>query len=217
LVKASVIKDPFFPDSAFFCCFFCFFLENSTITKILFWNDGKETIRLDDIAQEDPLEINVAEDARILDIRAIQRKPPTNGFEVNLSDDQLSATLGFDYIDKDEGAVIQVIHTGRSGKEISLRGRVAGAGNPNYRGFTEATMPSFIRLLFRNISINQYRRLIVASLILAGVFLSIFFFVRSNKSDIFFPLSIMALYLGMTIPYLRKKFPDSFDAFWEEL
>ncbi|MGD2072097.1 MAG: hypothetical protein PVG65_01220 [Candidatus Thorarchaeota archaeon] len=150
-------------------------IENFTITKVLFWNDGKETIHLDDIAQEDPLEIFIADDARILDIRVIQRKPLTNGFEVNLSDDQSSAMLGFDYIDKDEGAVIQVIHTGRSGKEISLRGRVAGAGNPTYREFTEVTIPGSIRYLFRNISINQYRRLIAAFFILVAIFLAYFF------------------------------------------
>lgn len=192
-------------------------IENFTITKVLFWNDDKETIRFNDIAQEDPLEIVIADDARILDIRVIQRKPLTNGFEVNLSNDQSSAMLGFDYIDKDEGAVIQVIHTGRSGKEISLKGRIAGAGNPAYRKFTEATIPRSVGFLFRYISINQYRRLIAASLILGAIFFPIFLFLRSDKTDIFFPLCAMIVYLFVAMPYLKKRFPDDFGTFWEEL
>lgn len=104
-------------------------IENLTITKIAFWNGGRDTIDKSDIAPADPLAIRIKGDAKILDTRIIFEKNPANKFSIILSTDQTYVTSNFDFIDKDEGVVIELIHTGKSNKDIEFTGTIKGAGN----------------------------------------------------------------------------------------
>lgn len=105
-------------------------IENLTVTKMAFWNAGRDTIDHQDIARADPLTLHVKESYKILDAKILSEKTPANKFSITTSPDQSSLTLEFDYIDKDEGAVIQLIHTGKSGEDIDFGGSIKGAGKP---------------------------------------------------------------------------------------
>lgn len=118
-------------------------IKNLTITKIAFWNAGKDTIDyIKDIAPANPLIIRVVEGCKILDAKILKQNNPVNRFSINISNDFCSALVKFDYIDKDEGAVIQVIHTGKSNADLDLFGTIKGAGSPRYKRTRSPPIPT---------------------------------------------------------------------------
>jgi hypothetical protein len=103
-------------------------VKNLTVSKIVFWNAGRETIDMADIVEADPIMILVNKGHKILDEKIIAMNNETNNFSLTKSDDYSKVNIKFDYIDKNDGAVIQIIHTGKSNKNIEIRGRVKGVG-----------------------------------------------------------------------------------------
>lgn len=104
-------------------------IENLTITNIAFWNAGRETIRKEDIAKADPLKIVVNDKYEILDSEVIKMTNDANLVEA-IKENNKSFIITFDYLDKGEGAVIRVIHTGQLLKDIDFIGKIIGAGTP---------------------------------------------------------------------------------------
>lgn len=101
-------------------------IENLTVTKILFWNAGRDTIAYSDVANADPLIIKVREGSKILDSKILCSNNPANQFFLSEAGDKSSLTLNFEYIDKDERALIQILHTGTSSRDIEIGGTVKG-------------------------------------------------------------------------------------------
>jgi hypothetical protein len=122
-------------------------VENLTVSKIVFWNDGKETIHGTDIAEADPLQIIARGNVKILDIKVLKTNSEPSRF-CNPDDSELqSSFVTFDFLDKNQGGIIQVIHTGTSSMDISLKGTLKGAGVPKYydpKGFKRATISSLV-------------------------------------------------------------------------
>jgi hypothetical protein len=107
-------------------------VKNLTVTKLLFWNAGRETITGADVARADPLGIHVS-DCEILDAKILRAKNPVNCFKLDWAGDPSFAELRFDYVDRDEGVVIQVLHTAKTGRDVRLVGTVMGVGAPRRR------------------------------------------------------------------------------------
>lgn len=106
------------------------------VTKVAFWNDGRETLHGKDIAEADPLTIyfnnpySVETDQGIIECIILDAdisfsKNPANKFSAAVSNDRQSASINFDYIDKGEGAVVRVFHTGMA--KLRLKGSLKGA------------------------------------------------------------------------------------------
>jgi hypothetical protein len=108
-------------------------VENISISKILFWNSGTETINRQDITTADPLRIVAIREIHLLDVKVQQVNNKPSQFSADLAPDQKSANLGFDYFDRGQGAVIQVIHTGTSSADIQVAGAIKSAGGPKKR------------------------------------------------------------------------------------
>lgn len=108
-------------------------IENLTTTKLFLWNGGKETIDKNDITELEPLKIKVTDNYKMLDINILESSKIANNFKYTLSHDLSELLLTFDYIDKNEGIVIQIIHTGKSEDDIKLIGLIKGAGAPVYK------------------------------------------------------------------------------------
>ena len=108
-------------------------IENLTVTKIAFWNAGRDTINNQDVASADPLTVHVKEGYKILDTKILHEKNPTNQFSTTTSEDRSYFTLQFDYVDKGEGVVILFFHTGLSSEDIEIGGRIKGAGELIYK------------------------------------------------------------------------------------
>lgn len=188
-------------------------IENLTVTKILFWNAGRDTIHRGDIAV--PLTVHVSESYKILDAKILSSKEPANKFSIDTSADQSSSILNLDYVDKDEGVVIQLIHTGRSGKDIEFDGKIKGAGE-----LIKKTVPQSDRSQFRyqpNPSLRQTKILsyIMAALLLLVAFSAIVTAFMTGE----FILSgfLAATYggLGFWIIILQRRIPKGFDDFWD--
>lgn len=101
-------------------------IESLTVTKILFWNAGSNTIDNNDIANADPLMVHVKGGYEILDPPKILQDNPANRFKFYLAEDQSSITLSFDFLDKGDGAVIQFFHTGNETTDIEVSGKIKG-------------------------------------------------------------------------------------------
>lgn len=91
-------------------------IEDVAITQIALWNSGNEVIRKDDIASERHLCIKSKNDANILDAEIAVESETSNKFKINSVTSEC-IELDFEFFDKKEGIVVQVIHTG-SGLDI---------------------------------------------------------------------------------------------------
>jgi len=108
-------------------------MEDNTVTRVLFWNNGRDTIHFEDIAQADQLRFAAKERGNIMNAKIIQVKTDANQFRINIPLDKSAVMLSFDYVDKNEGAVIEIVHTGRSYLDIEFRGKIKGGGTPKQK------------------------------------------------------------------------------------
>jgi hypothetical protein len=99
-------------------------------SKLVFWNNGRETIRKQDVVKAAPVMVRMQGDCKILDVSILSMSEPTNQFTITRSQDRSSATLTFEYVDHGEGVLVQILHTGLSDDAVQLDGRVMGAGEP---------------------------------------------------------------------------------------
>ncbi|MGB8217597.1 MAG: hypothetical protein WCE94_09895 [Candidatus Methanoperedens sp.] len=111
-------------------------IENLTATKIAFWNAGNDTINGQDIARADPLTVIANEGYKILDAKIVSVINTANQFSITSPAGERSININFDYLDQNEGAIIQLLHTGKSGKDIEIHGRIKGFGKPKLKSAT---------------------------------------------------------------------------------
>lgn len=106
--------------------------ERITITKVAFWNDGRETIDNKDLVQKDPLRLNCPKNIEILDIQVISDNSELNSIVVGsvvTKNDMVFYPLTFDYLDNDEYFIIQIIHNGSASEIFSIEGKIKGVRN----------------------------------------------------------------------------------------
>ena len=103
-----------------------------TVTKLAFWNAGRETINRVDIVDTDILRIEVPADARVLDTKLLQQNEPSNKFylgPIEKSANGLDTTkipLSFEYVDYRNAALIRIVHTGNYETKIRVHGKIKG-------------------------------------------------------------------------------------------
>ncbi len=100
-------------------------VRNLSVSKIIFWNNGSETIDKEDIVQANPLRIVGKDGVSILDAKIVAENNKASLFTCYL-DDEGKLRITFDYLDKDHGAVIQLTHTGLSSKDLVVEGQIKG-------------------------------------------------------------------------------------------
>lgn len=106
-------------------------ISSLTISKIAFWNAGKDTINNSDIPKTDPIKFILKEDYRILsDPVILFTNNPSNQFIIKRSLDNKYFTIDFDYIDKKNMVIIQLIHTGMGFNDFNISGTIKGVGKP---------------------------------------------------------------------------------------
>ncbi len=149
---------------------------NLTVSKVMFWNDGRETVRHEDVAEADPIRVVSKAPAAILSAEVLQVNSEPNSFSVSLEPAVKAAYLHFEYIDHGEGAVIQVIHSGRSSEDVDVIGTVKGAGKParkhikvirylplpTSRAFDQRLKPHIKRRLFIFLAAASFTLLLVS-------------------------------------------------------
>lgn len=84
-------------------------MTSISITDVIIWCSGKEIINRNDIAPLSPLTIHTP--AKILDYKLILSNEPCNNFQICRKNDH-ELTFDFDYICKNNGIAVRVIHAG---------------------------------------------------------------------------------------------------------
>ena len=102
-------------------------IHNLTASKIALWNSGNEVINENDIVEDKELTIEVSQEAQMLSAEIIGVSDETNKFTVDKIDSQRAKVL-FKYSEKNEGAVLQLLHTG-SPDDIKIYCKIKG-GKP---------------------------------------------------------------------------------------
>jgi hypothetical protein len=98
-----------------------------TVTKIAFWNAGTETINRQDVVKGNPLSLRAKSGVVILSVSILERTMTFNKLECGLNRERTEATITFDYLDHNDGVLIQIFHSGTGNDDIQLEGTIKGA------------------------------------------------------------------------------------------
>lgn len=100
-----------------------------TATRMVFWNDGKETIDKRDTVEKDLLRIEIPSFIEVLDIKIIDFSSDSNSVSMQdkiVSEDKSIYPLDFEYLDNNEYFVIQIIHNASAEEEFGFKGKIKG-------------------------------------------------------------------------------------------
>lgn len=106
-----------------------------TITKIMLWNSGKEAIRASDFPNKQRLRIVSSRGVEILESEIIQTSSESCNCAIEaVSPDEL--LILFEFLDPNDGLVLQIAHTGISGRALDVEGQIVGKGRISEKTFT---------------------------------------------------------------------------------
>jgi len=97
---------------------------------LLFWNSGNERIEKNDVAEKSPLRIEAKNGIKIFIASIINMTALENEFEIKINSEQNIVDCRFDYLSKNDGVTIQIIHSGRSSDELDFKGTIKDIGTP---------------------------------------------------------------------------------------
>ena len=123
-------------------------VETLTLTRISLWNRGRGIINSSDIADRDPLRVERgdAECGRILSANLSYVSSEANAIDVRLDENQDVVFVAFDFLARNDGCIIEVLHDGPASLDLALRGTIKGA--PVRQGHdtevTEAAMRALV-------------------------------------------------------------------------
>lgn len=129
-----------------------------SISRIMIWNSGNRVLSVSDFASADRLSIKACENERLLDCQLIDESESNNRFE--LSSDGKTLNISFEFIDPNQGSVIQVVHSG-GGDSIRLCGRIKGGSIQEWNPWNPS--PNLIPLLMfgsRTVSRTEMRKIL---------------------------------------------------------
>lgn len=103
-----------------------------TLTRLVFWNAGREPIRAEDIAQGDPVKVRLAKDTHVIHASAARVTRDSVKFSVHATPFDAvpgEVSLRFDFLDHKDGARVDILHTGLEGDAVQITGTIIGAGD----------------------------------------------------------------------------------------
>lgn len=95
-------------------------------TKILFFAHGNETLHRQDISAASPLKIDFSDNEEILEANILQANP-ANAIELELAKDKRSCKMIFDYLDRGEFFILQIVHTSLEFSSQNIKGNLKGS------------------------------------------------------------------------------------------
>ncbi len=103
-------------------------VSNLSVSSIVFWNAGSNTIRGEDIPQKTPFEITTNNGAVIYNVENRFVKRDSNAIEFTLSKgDSKKVDIKFDFLDRNDGFILDVVHSGASAKALNLEATFIGS------------------------------------------------------------------------------------------
>lgn len=153
-------------------------LQRLTKTHIILWNSGKTILNGENIVADDPLRLEFSEDSEVLSARLLNFTRQANKFTVNIHPHyQNQVILSFDYLDVNDGAVIEILHTDRE-RYPKVHGVIRGVpkGILNWGRFVAGT--HIIRVPFRDF------RIMLIAMLFFGVCFTTYGFFKSIMPEI---------------------------------
>ena len=156
-------------------------LSALTITKLAFWNKGRETIQSDDLTPKDQLRIEINNEYKILSCDILAQTKIANDFKVEITEDKKAIIISFDYLDYQDGVVLKIRHTGSDSNDLAMKGGIKGAsikevGLPDkilkYLENTSGLLSMALTLFVFAVALFDYKHF---SLTLLTIYLCIFF------------------------------------------
>ena len=87
-------------------------VENLTKTQIIFWNNGSDTLKIEDLVKDDPLLFEFSENSIIQSSKIIKHSRDINKVTITTSSkDKNIAYFNFDFLDEKDGMIFEFIHT----------------------------------------------------------------------------------------------------------
>lgn len=197
-------------------------ISTLTITKILMWCNGKETIYDTDIAQKMPLLIKTREGIDILEAKVISSNNLANNIHLEKLENNLYK-INFEFLDNKDGFIIQVVHTGSSQKDIILSGKIKGMKENIEK--KDSKNNKILNKIFKNkwvdILIAKGFLYIIAAISLIAIFVYIFLLVLKNKEFMVLGMDVHILFisyfllfiLDMKILLKKRRIPKEFQDF----
>lgn len=207
-------------------------VNNLSITKIAFWNDGKETINNNDVAKNNSIRLEIDKNFIFLDAKIIYQKNLSNGFSISISNENKHIDINFDYFDFEEGIVLQVFHTGNDSDDISLVGQVKSVKKIHRKDYASTFIPTYIVNVLKKTKLpKKITRLVFSwTYIIMGLLLIITAFImpfieitpkdshpEENRLELIVFFSIVGiLYASIGCSMVKRKIPKGFNVFNEE-
>ena len=104
-----------------------------TRTVIAFWNAGREPIRRDDLLENHPLRVRLPDDAVLLEAGVLTRTRSEIDFACFPDDWYAAVNLGFSYLNRGDGGVVEILHTGELPFNAKIEGAIVGVDSPPKR------------------------------------------------------------------------------------
>jgi hypothetical protein len=155
-------------------------ISNLTVSKILFWNRGNETIYKCDLETINPLKIICKNN--ILTSEVIHKNNPSDNIRIITEKHKLSI-IKFDYLNPRDGFILQVIHDGVSSNDITLQGDIIGV---NVKQFGQLKIDNPIKVRLYTMTIL----LMILFVLFSVLFLYILSIIEGNPFYFFIALPI---------------------------
>jgi hypothetical protein len=199
-------------------------VEALTISKLVLWNSGKDTVRSSDFAEKDPLRFRAKKPLEILEAFVIQSTSSSCAANIIRRGNNCFA-ITFDFFDPRDGVVIQMAHTGTSSQDIDVVGRIVGGRKIQRR--EPSAGASKLRELGAILLKTQRgaRRFVMWVMGVAGVVLIALPFVlpwfpsqgTNGTLSMKILLSLVGLsYLGLMLSVYRRRTPKGLERFDDE-
>lgn len=101
-------------------------VKSLSVSKFGIWNEGNETINGTDLVKNDRLRIAVTKGVEILDWKVISHTKLANDIIIEGIPDSENIAIEFEYLDPNDGILLQVYHTGINKTDIYLDGSIKG-------------------------------------------------------------------------------------------
>lgn len=202
-------------------------LERLTVSKVAFWNTGI-TLKKEDVSSSCPFRLELDSiEHNFLDCRVCYSECE-NDVDCSISDDKKTVSISFDYLAKNQGFVLKVLHTGKGSKSFSVKGSMKNEGELKKTVPTIAKMNSF---LYQHISALLHNLFLIYLFLIIGIIVVVVscFKIGSVRDSIevsafdilpYMIFGIFCILFGLIFGLLNQSgnMPRKIHkAFWEEL
>jgi hypothetical protein len=140
-------------------------VKNLTVSNIVIWNSGHSIIEYEDIPAKNPLCIKLlTNESKIISAKILHQTNIGNDSQITIREDNF-LQIGFEYLDKNDGFVLQIIHTENNLSSENIFGEIKGIGQIKNK---------------YNLLINRNRNISFITIFLIVIYFVLFFMVYGN-------------------------------------